>query len=61
MAEEKFRSIVGQFICQKCKEDLIAARFWYDSGDVTWICSNKHISRVELLPKKKKKKDFDNE
>jgi hypothetical protein len=61
MAEEKFFSFQGKFICQKCKKDVTAARFWQESGDATWMCSNKHISRVELTPKKKKKKDFGDE
>jgi hypothetical protein len=61
MAEEKFSHVPGKFICQKCKQDVTAARFWYESGDVTWMCSNKHISKVELVAKKKKKKDFENE
>jgi hypothetical protein len=61
MAEEKFFHVPGQFICQKCKENVTAARFWYETGDVTWMCQNKHISRVELVAKKKKKKDFGDE
>jgi len=61
MAEEKFLPVPGKFICQKCKQGVTAARFWYDSADVTWMCQSKHISRVELLAKKKKKKDFENE
>ncbi len=61
MADEKFLHIKGQFICQKCKEDVLAGRFWHETGDVTWMCQSKHISRVELLAKKKKKKDFGNE
>jgi hypothetical protein len=58
MAEEKFFNVPGQFICQKCKQDVSAARFWYESGDVTWMCVNKHISKVGLVAKKKKKQDF---
>jgi hypothetical protein len=61
MAEEKFIHIKGHFICQKCKQDVHAARFWHESGDVTWMCQIKHISKVELVAKKKKKKDFENE
>jgi hypothetical protein len=61
MADLKFMPVVGKFICQKCKENTIEARFWNESGDVTWMCSKKHISRVELDAKKKKKKDFNNE
>jgi hypothetical protein len=61
MAEGKFLQVSGKFICQKCKQDVIVARFWNESGDITWMCSNKHISKVELVAKKKKKKDFENE
>ena len=61
MAEEKFLPFPGKFICKKCKQDVTAGRFWYETGDVTWMCQNKHISRVELVAKKKKKKDFGNE
>jgi hypothetical protein len=61
MAEDKFLPVPGKFICQKCKEDLTMARFWYETGDVTWMCYKKHISKVALLAKKKKKKDFEDE
>ena len=61
MAEEKFLQVPGKFICKKCKQDVTEARFWYESGDVTWMCQSKHISKVELVAKKKKKKDFENE
>jgi hypothetical protein len=61
MSEEKFFSFQGKFICQKCKQDVTEARFWRESGDATWMCANKHISRVELVAKKKKKKDFNDE
>jgi hypothetical protein len=61
MSEEKFLPVPGKFICKKCKQDVTAARFWHDSGDVTWMCTNKHISKVELVVKKKTKKDFTNE
>jgi len=61
MAEEKFFSFQGKFICQKCKQGATSGRFWYETGDATWMCNNKHISRVALIAKKKKKKDFSNE
>lgn len=42
----------GVFTCQRCKEDVTQARFWYDTKDITWMCSNKHISKVNLSVKK---------
>jgi hypothetical protein len=61
MVDQKFLAVSGQFICQKCKEHVVTARFWNESGDVTWMCSSRHMSKVGLVAKKKKKKDFNNE
>jgi hypothetical protein len=58
MAEKEFTVFAGQAICQKCKEDVMSLRLWASTGDVTWMCSKKHISKVALVPVKKKKKDF---
>ena len=61
MAEKVFKIFAGKFLCKKCQEEVLSLRFWPESGDVTWMCSKKHISNVALVPTKKKKKDFDNE
>ena len=29
------------------------------TGDTTWMCSNKHLSKVSLIPEKKKKADYE--
>jgi hypothetical protein len=46
---EQFRIFSGKFMCQKCNEDVHSLRLWLDSGDVTWMCSQKHISKVQLI------------
>lgn len=61
MAESKFIIVNGLFHCKQCKDDVNTSRFWFETGDVTWMCAKKHISKVGLVPKKKKKSDFDNE
>lgn len=61
MSDNKFSIHQGEFICKKCKEVVSTMRFWFETGDVTWMCSNKHLSKVELVVKKKKKRDFENE
>jgi hypothetical protein len=61
MAEQSFTVFKGIFPCKECKEDVLSLRFWSDSGSATWMCSKKHISKVSLVPKKKKKADFTNE
>jgi len=61
MANEKFTVYPGKFPCKTCQEEVISLRLWIETGDATWMCSKKHMSKVSLIPKKKKKKDFINE
>jgi hypothetical protein len=61
MADSNFIVFPGKFPCKKCSEEVLSLRLWRESGDVTWMCSAKHISKVKLIPEKKKKKDFINE
>lgn len=41
----------GIFLCQKCKEEVTESRFYGHSHDLTWMCSNKHLSKVSLYQK----------
>lgn len=61
MAEKDFSIYTGKFPCKKCNEEVFSLRLWSASGDATWMCSSKHMSKVSLIPEKKKKKDFENE
>jgi hypothetical protein len=62
MSKDKpFVVFPGFFCCKSCNEEIKFLRLWKDTGDVTWMCSKKHISRVELVMKKKSKKDYENE
>lgn len=58
MAERDFKTFSGKFPCKKCQEQVLSLRLWTESGDATWMCSKKHISKVSLIPKKKKKSDY---
>ncbi len=44
----KFSSYDGVFTCQKCEAKVDKARFWKDTFDFTWMCSCKHVSKVNL-------------
>jgi hypothetical protein len=46
---EKFKIFSGKFMCQKCNEEVNSLRLWLDSADITWMCSQKHISKVQLI------------
>jgi hypothetical protein len=61
MAEKDFKVFSGKFPCKKCEEEVLSLRLWLDSGDATWMCSKKHVSKVGLIPVKKKRKDFPDE
>lgn len=38
----------GKFVCQECKSEVFEARFYFSSYDLTWMCSSKHLSKVNL-------------
>jgi hypothetical protein len=59
VAEANFRVVSGVFYCKKCSEQVSSMRFWPLSGDTTWMCSKKHLSKVSLIPEKKKKSDYE--
>ena len=60
MAKE-FKVFPGKFPCKKCVEEVKSLRLCIESGDATWMCELKHVSKVSLMPDKKKKADFTNE
>jgi hypothetical protein len=61
MADKDFNIFEGRFLCKKCQEEVTSLRLWSESGDATWMCTKKHISKVSLIPKKKKRTDFAHE
>jgi hypothetical protein len=61
MADKDFKVFEGKFPCKKCHEEVTSLRLWTGSGDATWMCTKKHVSKVNLKPEKKKKADFINE
>lgn len=54
MSNSGFQIIRGKFECQRCNEEVTSLRLWYDTLDLTWQCTNKHISKVNISKKKKK-------
>ena len=58
MQNKLFSVYPGTFLCRECEETVKTMRLWKESGESTWMCSKKHVSRVQLLPQKKKKKDY---
>lgn len=56
----KYTITHGEFPCHTCKEVVKSLRFYPDTKDLTWMCSQKHLSIVSLKTKKKKK-DYERE
>ena len=58
MAELKFKVFEGKFPCHTCKEDVLSLRLWKETLELTWMCSQKHLSKASV---KKTKKDYERE
>jgi uncharacterized protein YjaG (DUF416 family) len=44
----KFSSYRGKFVCQKCKKEVLEARLYQETLDLTWMCEDKHLSKVNF-------------
>ena len=55
----KYNVYSGQFPCHTCKEMVKTIRSYPDLKEVTWMCSQKHLSKVSFA--KKRKRDYANE
>jgi hypothetical protein len=49
----------GKFLCHVCKVEVGTLRLYPETKEMTWMCKDKHLSKVNLG--KRKKKDFDGE
>ena len=49
----------GKFICHECKVEVTSLRLYAETKEMTWMCKDKHLSKVYLG--RRKKKDFDRE
>ena len=42
----------GSFKCQSCGQDIKTLRSYPDLKELTWMCRDKHLSKVSLNTKK---------
>ena len=61
MQNKLFSVYPGMFPCKTCEEPVKTMRVWKENGEASWMCSKKHISKVQLIPQKKTKKDYKSE
>lgn len=46
----------GKFPCKTCKKEVKTIRVYVNTGMASWMCSEKHLSEVELFKVGYKKK-----
>lgn len=51
----KYSVYPGTFRCQECGKEVGSLRSYPDTKELTWMCSDKHMSKVDLNTKKNKK------
>ena len=49
----------GKFLCHTCKIEVLSLRLYADTKEITWMCKDKHLSKVNLG--RRKKSDFERE
>lgn len=54
----KYTVYHGEFICHTCKMTVPSMRLYPETYEMTWLCKEKHLSKVLL---KKKKRDYERE
>jgi hypothetical protein len=54
-----FTVYYGKFICHECKAEVKSLRLYPETKEATWMCKDKHLSRVGFG--RKKKKDYERE
>jgi hypothetical protein len=60
MSGNNYTIYYGQFPCRTCGEEVKSIRVYPNTGQSTWMCSKKHLSRSQLyVVGYKKKKDYE--
>jgi len=45
----------GKFVCHTCKEEVLSMRHYVNAKQITWLCSQQHLTKVSLQTKKSKR------
>jgi hypothetical protein len=56
----KYNIYPGTFVCHTCKAEVRTLRSYPELKQLTWMCSEKHLSIVDLKTKKNRK-DYERE
>ena len=53
----KYTIYSGTFPCHTCKEPVKTLRMYGEIKEMTWMCSSKHLTLVNLNTKRSKRKN----
>ncbi len=51
----KYTVYSGKFLCHTCKDLVTSLRSYPETKELTWMCKDKHMTRVDLNTKRSKK------
>lgn len=51
----KYTVYNGKFLCHTCKEPVTSLRSYPETKELTWMCKQKHMTRIDLNTKRSKK------
>jgi hypothetical protein len=55
----KYTVYHGQFNCHVCREEVLSLRLYPETRELTWMCKEKHLSKVKIG--QPTKKDYERE
>lgn len=50
----KYDVYKGSFSCHTCKKEVFSIRWYWSLKELTWLCPDGHMSKVDLNTKKSK-------
>lgn len=53
----KYNIYAGKFKCQECNIEVSSLRSYPDNKELTWMCSERHLSVVSLDASKSRRKN----
>jgi len=56
---DKYSVYEGKFPCKVCKKEVKTIRVYLATGMASWMCSDKHLSEVQLFKVGYKKRKVD--
>lgn len=59
---DKYTTYKGKFLCKTCDKEVYSMRVYSSTGIGSWMCSDKHLSKVQIYTVGyKKKSDYERE